>query len=271
MKKCYMLLVLGIALLSLQCEIDAGLTPVNSSIRGTIFFEGEWPEETEFVQVMASTKFPPTGTQDLIFGDPIPFGVDSSEFILWVPPGDYQAIGVVWKEKQQAWNVTNILGMYFQSQTDFLPSNVVLEGKESHVDSVDIVAKFSRAKKHVESSINGTIRVKGDWPETAQAMITGAIMLPPPDPFSLLDIFLSTPLPIGQDSTDYTISVPVGQYLIGALVIEKGAQIGFDNIAFYPGIVDVLLETSKVFGIDIEIDFTLGLHSLMIARINDCE
>ena len=270
------LLLLGTAFLILQCETEPGLEPVNSSIRGTIFFEGDWPEETDIVQVMASTKFPPTGTQDLIFGDPIPFGVDSCEYILWVPPGEYQAIGVVWKEKQQAWNVTNILGMYFQAATDFLPGKVVLQGKKSRIDSVDIFAKFSRAKKHVASSINGTIRVKGEWPKTAQAILAGASVQM--IPASLLDIILSAPLPVGQDSIKYTIPVPAGKYrLVGALVIESGAELGFENIAFYkkkssdffPGSVEVPTDTSKVYGIDIEIDFTTALQSMISTHLQE--
>jgi len=263
MKLHYSLLLLGTAFFLFQCDTDPGLEPVNSSIRGTIFFEGDWPEETDIVQVVASKKFPPTETQDLDMGDPIPFGVDSIDYILWVPPGEYKAIGVVWKEKQQAWNVTNILGMYFESLGDFLPGKVVLDGKESRVDSVDIYVKFSRAKKLVESSINGTIRVKGEWPATAQTVLAGASV--PMLPANLLDIYLSAPLPVGQDSINYSIPVPANTYrLVGALVIEEGADIGFENIFFhknkpsdfFPAPVKVSTDTSKIYGIDIEIDFT---------------
>lgn len=268
MKLLKFLLLLGIAFLYSQCEIDPGLRPVNSNIRGTIYFEGDWPEETDIVQIMAATKFPPTGFQDLILGDPIPFGVDSIKYALWVPPGEYPAIGVVWKEKGQAWNVTNILGMYFQSPSDFLPGKIIVRGKEATVDSVNIIAKFSRAKKAVKSSINGMIRVKGKWPATAQTMLAGASV--EMMPASLLDIILSAPLPIGQDSTKYTIPVPKGKYrLVGAIFIEEGAEISFNNITFYkkkptdflPGSVDVPTDTSKINGIDILINFPSSIQA----------
>ena len=130
-----------------------------------------------------------------------------------------------WKEKQQAWDVTNILGIYFQSPSDFLPGNVVVEGKDSQVESINITADFARTKKAANSSIRGTVSFEGNWPkETESVQIVASTQFPPTN---ILDLVVGPTIPLEVDSYDYVLTAPPGEYqAIG--IIWKQKRIHFN-------------------------------------------
>jgi hypothetical protein len=251
----------------LSCEAPTGLEPTRSGISGSIFFKGDWPEQTDQVIVVASTVFPPTSLVEIVMSEPLDTNVDTAHYTIWENPADFAAIGVVWKEKDQPWDVTNIIGIYFPTDDHFSPGKVSIPDKETLVDSINIEANLSLARRKVDSTIEGTLKIAGDWPDNAQTvlMIASKTILPT----SLLDIIFGAPIDVGFDSTEYSLSVQPNTYrLIGALLIQEDEPIGFDSIKgvykkkpsdFFPSSVNVPTDTSRATGINITIDFESGL------------
>lgn len=247
-----------------SCDTDPGLEPTQSGFRGTIKFLNDWPENTDQVLVVASTVFPPANITDIILGDPLPVGVDSTDYIIYTPPEHFAAIGVVWKEINQPWDVTNIIGIYFPTKNKFTPGSVTIPDKQSIVDSINITADLSKAKRAVNSKITGTLRTKGEWPAGAVSVIVVASQ--PVLPTGLLDLSLGQPIEAGFDSTSYSLTLQPGTYrLIGVLVLIEGETIGLtslkglyylDPVAGKTGSVTIKSDTSVVDNIDIELVFT---------------
>lgn len=263
------ILILTLLLLSilLYCTIDTGLEPTKSAISGTVFFTDSWPDQTDEVMVVAATKFPPTNITEIIMSEPLPINVDSTKYFIWANPETFKAVGVVWKEKNQPWDVTNIIGIYFPTRDHFSPGQVTIPDRHTVVDSIDIFADLSKARKKVDSAISGKLSVKGIWPEQAEQvlMVASNTILPT----GLLDITFGTPIEAGFDSTTYSLTVQPGTYrLIGALVIEQNNDIGIESIKgiykkkttdFLPGSVIIPTDTTVVTNINITVDFESGL------------
>jgi len=261
LKITFILLFIFIYLLS--CNIDPGLEPTQSGFQGKINFLNEWPERTDQVLVVASTVFPPANITDIILGDPLPIGVDSTDYIIYTPPAHFAAIGVVWKEKNQPWDVTNIIGIYFPTNNKFTPGSITIPDKHTIIDSINIIADLSKAKRAVKSKITGKLRVNGEWPPNATSVLLAAS--PTILPEGLLDITLGQPIEAGFDSVQYSFTVQPGRYrLIGALVLEEGASIGFQSIRgiyyekpgeFSPGSVTIDTDTTVIKNINITLNF----------------
>ena len=251
----------------LSCDVDTGLKPTQSGISGVIYFQNEWPDVTDEVRVVAATKFPPSSLEEIIMSEPLPIFVDSASFVIWTNPESFQAVGVVWKEKDQPWDVTNIIGIYFPTNDHFSPGSVRIPDKNTIIDSINIDADLSAARKHVNSAIQGMLRVKGEWPDGAESVLVVASKTVLPT--SLLDIVFGSPIKAGFDSLSYAISVQPATYrLLGALVTESGKSIGIESIKgiyrkrpsdFLPGSVAVPTDTTIISNIDITLDFESGL------------
>ena len=271
MKNLTVLLSVIIFVVLISCHLDPGLEPTRSGIRGTIYFLNEWPEDTDQVLVVAATTFPPTGLADIVLGEPLPTFVDSTDYVLYTAPGTFAAVGVVWKEKGQPWDVTNIIGIYFPTEDHFTPGIVEVKNRNHMADSIDIVADLSKAKRKVDSTIEGMIRVVGEWPAGATSVLVAASNSLIPQ--GLLDIQFGMPIPAGFDSTTYVLSVQPGTYrLVGTLVLEQDVPIGIQSVRgvyyrkpgdFLPGIVKVPSDTSHIKGIDITIDFNKSPFPLL--------
>lgn len=256
--KTLILAVPVLALAALRCEIDKGLGPLTTGITGTITFRGSWPENTEQILVVASTEFPPQGISQLDVGEPLPLGVDSARYTIYLPPGLYRAVAVVWKEKGYEWNVNNIIGVYFVGGDSLSPGQVQVP-RGHLVEGVNMVANFKRARPHFESSINGTLVIHGQWPSRARHLFVVASLSPLAIPKlpSLLDLYISGTLPIGGDLVSYSISAPPDTYaFLAAVVLEEGAPMGLTSIkGLRFGPVVVPDNKARVEGIDIDVLF----------------
>ncbi len=228
------MLISLLSLLILRCELDPtepGLEPVVSGFSGTIRFKGTWPPSTDQVIVAAALKFPPAAITDVILGEALPTFQDSVNYVFYLPPTSLQAVGVVWKQQGQEWDPTNIIGYYFPTSNHLSPGKVEIPDRKTMLRKIDIEADLSKAKRKVESTIEGMLRVQGKWPATAQSVVmvasTAAFF-----PTSLLDLQFGMPIAPGFDSTYYRINVQPGTYrLIAALLIKKDESIGFNSIA----------------------------------------
>lgn len=262
MKKYYAFLFM-LGGLWLSCEIDPGLEPTQSGFSGTVYFENAVPEKTDKVIVVAVRKFPPAGVTDLLTGPSLSMDQDSSDFTFYVPPETYEAVGVVWKELDQPWSISNIIGIYFPTYNHFQPGPVVVSERHSMVTDVDINADYSLASSASESGISGTIRVRGDWPSSAVSVLVAASEKNLP--MSLLDIKFGLPIEAGFDSTSFALSLPPATYnLVGVLLIEKDSPVGLQSVkAFYkktptslsPSLVQISTDTTWVDHVDMTLVF----------------
>jgi hypothetical protein len=258
MKPHHLLLILGLFLLA--CDDDSGIKPPShvSGFKGTITFTGTWPADTDQIRLAAALRFPPSTIADIILGDALPIGVDSLHYVFYTNPVALQAVGVVWKEKEQPWDATNIIGYYFPTDNHLSPGTVTVAGKDEMVSGIDIACDLSKVKRNVNSAIGGMLRVKGNWPAGATKVVVAASTAPIL-PTSLLDLMFSFPIDAGFDSTRYLISVQPGTYkLVAALVIEEGKSIGVESIkgAFYSfGGIKITTPETKELNVDINLIF----------------
>lgn len=262
-KKLIVWLIAAVSLGLMTCDIDRGLAPTRSGISGTVYYLKEWPKNTDIVMVVGATRFPPTSINDIIMSEPIAAFTDSAEYVIYAPPITFEAVGVVWKEVNQPWDVTNIIGIYFPTDNYFSPGKVTVPNNNTMVSGINIRADLSKARRKVDSAIQGMLRIKGAWPANAEQVLM--VASPSILPGSLLDITFGTPIAAGFDSTTFSISVQPGTYrLIGALLIEQGRAIGVESIkAIYkkrptdllPAAVAVPTDTTVVRGINLTLDF----------------
>ncbi|HPI74223.1 MAG TPA: hypothetical protein PLZ01_12490, partial [bacterium] len=116
------------------CSLDDGLQPTRSGFSGTIRFKNAWPAQTDQVLVVAATRFPPSAIADIVMSDPLPLHQDSVDYTLFTTPQLFAAVGVVWKEKNQPWDVTNLIGLYFDSDNLFNPGKVHVRNRDEMVE-----------------------------------------------------------------------------------------------------------------------------------------
>lgn len=257
------ILIILSVLLILSCDTDPGLEPTESGISGTITFTGDWPENTDEVTVVAATKFPPSSLEEIVLSEPLPLGRDSVDYVIYHPPLDFAAVGVVWKEKDQPWDVTNIIGIYFPPEDGpgLNPAGVSIPDKNTLVSSIDITAELDKAKPAVDSYIRGTLNVEGEWPANATTLIMWAAK-EFSNNLTLTDIIFGNPLPVGFDSLAYAFKAQPGSYrAFGALVLLEDEPISTINILqglYVPALTDpinVKSDTSVVNNIDITLLF----------------
>ncbi len=256
-------LALLFGMLLLACDDDSGIKPPAhlSGFAGTITFTGAWPGDTDQIRLAAALKFPPSTIADILLGESLPIGTDSIHYTFYTDPVALQAVGVVWKEKGQAWDATNIIGYYFPTENHLTPGAVTVSRKDEMVQGIDILCDLGKVKRHVNSAIGGMLRVHGVWPPGASKVVVAASTAPLL-PASLLDLFFSFPIDAGFDSTRYIISVQPGTYkLVAALVIEEGQNIGLESVkgAYYSfsGIKITNPETKKL-DVDLNLIFPAG-------------
>ena len=251
------------ALLILSCNTDPGLEPTESGISGTITFTGDWPENTDEITVVAATKFPPSSLEEIVLSEPLPLGKDSVDYVIYHPPLDFAAVGVVWKEKDQPWDVTNIIGIYFPpgEGPGLNPANVSIPDKNTLVSSINITAELDKAKPAVDSYITGTLTVEGEWPANATTLIMWAAK-EFSNNLTLTDIIFGNPMPVGFHAMNYSFKAQPGSYhVFGALVLVEGEPISFTRILqglYVPALtnpIKVETDTSLVKNIDITLLF----------------
>ncbi|HNT65042.1 MAG TPA: hypothetical protein PKN04_04610 [bacterium] len=245
---------------------DTGLEPTQSGFRGQIFFSGERPADTDQVMVVAATRFPPTQISEIFLGEPLPLNRDTVSYTVYSPVQDYAAIGVVWKQVDQPWDVTNIIGIYLPDSKGFTPIRVNVATSSTMIDSVDILADYRKAKRAVHSKVSGTLRANGEWPADSESilLIASSQLIPS----GLLDLQFASPIPAPFDSIDYEWTIQPGTYpLFGVLLIRSGQPLGVSSIrgfysripgALFPSPVAIATDTSQINSIDITFDPAKG-------------
>lgn len=250
----FLLFILAISLVLLTCKMDHGLEPIRSGISGTIKYIGKWPQNTAEVRIVASTKFPPSDLNDLIIGDILPIGGDSTIYTFYLNPGDYY-VALVWREREAAWGIQSIFGIYTEPGNALAPALVTIPDEKTIVTGKNIIADFAYARRASNSSISGTITFIGDWPEQVENfMVIASTQFPPG---SLLDLAFSGLQPANVDSLNYFIPAAPDTYRVVGVVIKK-----FEQPWALENLVGLLLkdiivptDTSEVKGIDFPVFF----------------
>jgi len=257
----HLIAITAMALLATGCSDDHGLAPIRSGISGTINYIGEWPPNTAEVRIVAATNFPPNDINDLIIGDILAIGGESTEYTFYLNPGDYY-LGLVWREQNAAWGIQSIFGLHLVEGNPFSPALVTIPDASTIVQNKNIDADFSKARRGSSSSISGMVHFVGDWPEQIEGLMVIASTEFPPT--TLLDFSFSSFLPGYVDSTDYFISAAPDTYrAVGVVMKLVNQPWALENIvgillkenSFQPQEVIVPTEDSHIEDIDFTVYF----------------
>ncbi|NOY77325.1 MAG: hypothetical protein GXO76_05590 [Calditrichaeota bacterium] len=143
----FIIAALFVTLGILSCNLNHGLHPVPiTGIGGTITFQGQWPENTEFVRIVVYRDYPPPSLMAITsFSDPIPFGSRTYAYELQLPPGTYHWILVAWKPKNAPFTDIRTIGQYYAEGDSSKPGHVIVR-QDQLTPHVDIVADFGVLK-----------------------------------------------------------------------------------------------------------------------------
>lgn len=220
------------------CDIDHGLAPITTKIRGKVEFSGPAPlGNVSEVRVAAAKIFPPVNlTSDLLYSNQLEINRDTSrtdsyiiDFEISATEGEYPAVGVLWREGGKSWEITNILGLY----TDLgslgpKPITVTAEGQ-----SEEILIPADWGLSHRTAFIEGDIHFKGEWPADTELLAAASFpIIPNPDnPFDFLTLqSLNIAIPTFVDGPiPYRLRVPVGTHKFIS-VFYKGRSGGLFDI-----------------------------------------
>lgn len=255
------LMMISIMALLVTCNMDHGIEPIRSGISGTINYVGKWPANTAEVRIVAATIFPPSDINDLIIGDILPIGGDSTIYTFYLDPGDYY-LGLVWREREAAWGIQSIFGIYTEPGESFSPGLITIPDKNTVINGKDIVADFAYARRATNSSISGTIRFIGNWPQQSENVMVIASSKFPPE--SLLDLSFSALIPPNIESADFFIPASPDTYqAVGAVLKIENQPWALDNIIGLllegnpPKLKEIAVpdENSQIEGIDLTVYF----------------
>ena len=183
------------AILFQACEIDHGLDLSPSKITGQVLFYGD-PDSTvsiDEVRVVAASRFPPTGVADIFFSGAVNFGVDTADYEIILPYGDYPALAVLWKPRDADWALENLLGFYGFDPLTFQANlkGVQLTEGSPVAANVDIPALWGFTT--FDGRVEGDLVFAGEWPENTEIVVLGAFTQVP----DLNNIGLATLLFLG--------------------------------------------------------------------------
>ncbi|MFQ5604743.1 MAG: hypothetical protein ACE5HS_15850 [bacterium] len=217
---------LTLALSLLQCDLDHGLqvkkelNNIPHGIKGTLTFNGAWPENMAEARLVAAANFPPEPSDPLdsfIFSDPIQIGVETLDYGLMLNPASYQIIAVIFREKATSWDIANILSVYSPlSSCTIIPDlsrAVEIESDTTVVEGVDISVDLTKG------SIGGRVEITGEPPSGVK--FAGIFAFKHPFNFNSLIPCGVALLPLDADSLNYKMLVPAGDYTVSALAGEN--------------------------------------------------
>lgn len=265
--------------LFLSCTIDHGLEPIQSKIGGTVQFIGKQnPFTTDEVRVAVVPQFPPRTINELLFSDIIwlnkdTLPADPRPWEIYVPPGSYDIVAVIWKANNQSWNISDIIGVYGgtfigeQLIPPFPLRPIVVPEKDSVIDTLHIVANLDRVNR--DTLIQGTVQFLGPWPSNTGVVGIGAFT-EIPQKGNLLDYFfknvaLDYSIPPFVSSYSYRLRVRSTQPIryVAVLWINNAFDLGsLQEIGFYrdpsdwtrPGQIESKIGPYE--GIDIIVNFS---------------
>lgn len=129
-----------------SCSVDRGLGPTTQGIRGTVIFEGSWPDTIKEARVAVLRTYPATSVTDLAgFSAGIEPGADEVVYVIELSQGTYPFVGVVCRTGAE-WDASSIecvLGYYEEPGSIGTPAAVHVAAG-TFTDSVDIAVRFGK-------------------------------------------------------------------------------------------------------------------------------
>lgn len=273
----FALIAVSSAVLFQACDFDTGLGLSPSKITGKVIFVGE-PDSSlsvEEVRVVAAAQFPPTGVSDIFFSNAVDFNADSSEYEIILPYGNYPALAVLWKPRNDDWALESLLGFYGFNPFTFEASLKNVELTEADPVAANIRIPALWGFTNFDGRIEGRLTFAGSWPEDTEIVVMGAFTQIP----DLDNIGLSTLLSLGGINFTLPKNVAFHDYELNVRKKEndqlaeykfiglfwKGHDISWEDIrciGYYrsasdptrPGSITMLPE-GPVAGIDFTADF----------------
>ena len=132
---------------SIHIQADWSRTALDGIISGTVTYEGEWPEDTEYLGIFAFSQIPDLknylGLLLTLKGYDIavPKFKDKYEYSLPVYSGEIKWIGIAFKSSAFSFEDTKILGYYGSSDDPPKPRTIVLE-REGIEEGIDFKCDF---------------------------------------------------------------------------------------------------------------------------------
>lgn len=257
----------------ITCTIDHGLLPINSMIGGKLYITGQAPPNTDELRVGVIKNFPPESITEIMFSNQLSYNRDTVEYEIFLPPGTYEVVAVIWKENDQSYNISDIVGVYgggFIGDLlipSFLPVTIADENTALHNTNIDV--NLNRVNR--DAVITGTVQFQGEWPSNTGLIAVGAFNQPP-QPGNFVDyyfksIYIDYTLSQFTSQSSYRLRVKGDEQIryISALWIDDSYSLGsVRDIGFYPdpanpdqpGIVTVPNE-----GMLTDLDFTVDFST----------
>lgn len=136
------------SIILLSCKIDHGLEPIRSGFSGTIHYLSAWPDSISEVRIVTTNlafdklldSISKGDITDLMFSEPRPTYVDSSQYTFWAKPGTYSAVVLAAKKANESWSEKSIIAFY--PPYSFLPKPVDIPEPDSVVQNIDFIVRF---------------------------------------------------------------------------------------------------------------------------------
>jgi hypothetical protein len=124
------------------CSVDHGLGPTTQGIRGTVHFEGTWPDSILEVRVVVFGSYPVESFLDLAgYSGSLPLGCDSCDYSVVLPAGEYGFVAAACRSKAN-WDASCLLGFYHAPGSPQVPESIVV-GAGVFTPGADIMVDFS--------------------------------------------------------------------------------------------------------------------------------
>ncbi|MFQ6113233.1 MAG: hypothetical protein ACE5NG_03985, partial [bacterium] len=222
---CILGLILTASILFYSCNdlgVDADF--FCCSVTGEIVINTIVPESTDEIRIAVTKQYPPLDFNGIIVGSPLPVKVDSNvtsqrvPFEVLVPEGEYEAVFVIWKEKDESVNPADRIGLYGDLQLEE-PIPITVSAEDTTVESLEIEIDFSKVLR--SSKIEGQVSFVNDgipatadqWPPNTGFVAIFAFPIVPqviPDDFLKFSAFEL--LPKNVEQLDYRLRISAGVF-----------------------------------------------------------
>jgi len=215
--------------------------------------------------------FPPKDIKELIFSNGLSTGQPQAEYEIFLPPSTYDVIAVFWKEKNEPWNISDVIGIYGGTFVGdlLIPTfePVTLPDASASIENIDIQTNLNKVNR--DAAIEGTITFTGTWPDDTGLVGIGAF-IEIPEAGNTIDYYfkniaLDYSVPVGVSSHQYRLRVRSGetiQYIAVIWINDNYHLASITDLGFYPDSTDpqnpgsvTVVPGGTITGIDIAIAF----------------
>ncbi|MDZ7724554.1 MAG: hypothetical protein U5R06_17565 [candidate division KSB1 bacterium] len=199
-----------------SCQVDQGLEPLPGKIAVTINFYNEPPVDTEGIYFMVAPDFPPHAINEMFLSpNSLPIDQDTAYTELALPYGHYEAVALWWYSKNAEANLADVLSIpidlytFEPMQFDITPQDPVFE--------YSMLADWNKVKR--ESSLAGTVRFNGEFPDNTDITAVAAFIEKPQRPIDYLLFMKSIDFGIKTGVSHYDYLLPIGSGSVGYIAV----------------------------------------------------